>query len=86
MQFRGWKLAPWGSESKRRTAIRGRIENASRGGISVLSTQSAPVSSLVRCEIVLSRSGGTIPTLMQVRWNQKSEFGKEHRMGLQFVL
>jgi c-di-GMP-binding flagellar brake protein YcgR len=86
MRFRGWRLARWGSESKRRTAVRGRIENASRGGISVVSAQSLPVYSLVQCEILTSPSAGAIPTVMQVRWNQKSGSGKEHRMGLRFVL
>jgi hypothetical protein len=84
MRFRGWKLAPWGSESKRRKAVRGRIENASRGGISVLSGESLPIPSLIHCEIVSSSGAAAIPTLMQVRWNQK--FGGVHRIGLKFIL
>jgi c-di-GMP-binding flagellar brake protein YcgR len=85
MQFRGWKLAPWGSESKRRTAVRGQIENASCGGVSVLSSRLVPISSLVRCELKLSQSAAVIPTLMQVRWIQKTMVGELYRIGLQFI-
>jgi hypothetical protein len=86
MQFRGWRLTPGASERKRTRVIQGQIENISRGGVSVLSSRSVPISSLVRCEIRLSQSAATIPTLMQVRWNQKTASGKEHRIGLQFIL
>src|ERR1700676_2622008 len=86
MEFRGWRLAPWASESKRRRTVRGRIENISSGGISVLSSQSLPVTSLVRCEISFSKAASAIPTLMQVRWNVKQASGLEHKMGLQYIL
>ena len=86
MQLKGWRLAPWVSGSKRRSAIRGQIENIGRGGICVLTERLIPISSLVRCEIGLSRIRVAIPTLMQVRWSQKSASSGRHRIGLQFLL
>ncbi len=86
MLLKGWRLASWASGSKRRTAIRGQIENIGRGGIGVLTERVIPISSLVRCEIDLSRIHVAIPTLMQVRWTKKSASGGRHRIGLQFLL
>ena len=66
------------------SAIQGQIQNIGVGGICFLSKRPVAESSLVRCEIAVSGTGATIPTLMQVRWTQKSTNGYE--MGLQFLL
>jgi len=87
MKLRGRKLASLGiSRKEPKTAIRGRIQNISQGGVCLLSNRSIPVSSLVRCEIVVSGTRTAIPTLMQVRWAERNSTIGRSKIGLQFLL
>jgi hypothetical protein len=81
MDLRGRKLPSLGLRGEGKNAFRGTIENIGVGGICLLSDRSIPLSSLVRCEIVVPGTSATIPTLMRVRWAQKSP----NKIGLQFL-
>ena len=81
MELRGRKLPSLGLREAGKNAFRGEIQNIGVGGLCLLSDRSIPLSSLVRCEIVVPGTSVTIPTLMQVRWAQKHP----KRIGLQFL-
>jgi hypothetical protein len=66
------------------SAIRGRIQNISRGGACLNSKRFIAEASLIRCEIAVSGTGAAIPTLMRVQWTERSTNG--YKIGLQFVL
>ena len=86
MKLRGRKLASLGiSRKEPKTAIRGRIQNISQGGVCLLNNKSIPASSLVRCEIEIPGNRIGIPTLMQVAWTQRTPTGT-YEIGLQFLL
>lgn len=82
VELRGRRLPSLGLRQDRKDAFRGQIQNIGDGGICLLSDRSIPPSSLVCCEIVVPGTRATIPTLMQVRWIQKSS----NTIGLQFLL
>jgi hypothetical protein len=85
MELRASKLVPLGHpNSESDSAIRGRIQNISRGGICIVSKHMIMEPALIRCEIAVSGTGAAIPTLMQVRWTERSTDG--YKIGLQFVL
>jgi c-di-GMP-binding flagellar brake protein YcgR len=87
MKLRGRKLTSLGiSRKEPKTAIRGRIQNISQGGVCLLSNRSIPDSSLLRCEIAVSGTRTAIPTLMQVRWTQRNSTSGRSKVGLQFLL
>jgi hypothetical protein len=63
------------------------VQNVSKGGLCLISSQPMPRSSLVRCEIGVSEVPVGIPTLMQVRWTRKQNLQAEaYLTGLQFLL
>ncbi len=75
------------SEMERGGVVVGRVQNVSQGGLCVMSPHPMRPSSLVRCDIGLSESPITIPTLMEVRWTQKQKLQAESYLsGLQFLL
>jgi c-di-GMP-binding flagellar brake protein YcgR len=88
LELQASKLASLGTpqHGPKKTAIRGRLQNVSQGGVCLLSNQSIPTSSLVRCEIVVPRTRAAIPTLMRVRWAQKSSTNARYKIGLQFLM
>jgi PilZ domain-containing protein len=81
MDLRGRKLPSLGLREEGKNVFRGKVENIGVGGICLLSDRSIPLSSLVRCEIVVPGTFVPIPTLMQVRWAQK----RPNKIGLQFL-
>ena len=79
-------MSPPRLEGRGERHIRGPIRDISRGGVGLLTNQVVEVPQLLRCEIVLAGSRLVIPTLMRVRWCQKSPRGFRYRAGLQFLL
>jgi hypothetical protein len=69
-----------------KTVINGRIQNISHGGACLQTDQPIPVSSLVRCEIIIPGTLAAIPTLMQVRWTQRDSTNGKYKIALQFLL
>jgi hypothetical protein len=69
-----------------KTAVLGRIENISQGGLCLLSKRSIPQSSLVRCEIAVPGTRVAVPTLTQVRWTRRASPNHGYKIGLQFLL
>jgi len=68
-------------------AVRGRVQNLSRGGVCLLIDRPLEKSAVVVCEIALPDLPLSIPTVMQVRWDEKREVQGEHYLvGLQFLL
>ena len=72
--------------TKPASILRGRVQNLSRGGVCVLSDRPVDKNAVVICEIALPDLPLLIPTVMQVRWDQKREVQGEHYLvGLQFL-
>jgi hypothetical protein len=68
------------------SAIRARIQNLSRGGLCILSSDPIPLQGVVLCEIHIPELPVSIPALMRVRWVQKRDGFEETQLaGLQFV-
>ena len=87
LELRGNKLAAVGVlQENGRTPIRGRIENISEGGLCVLSKRAIPVAAVVRCEIGVSGTKATIPTLTRVRWTHKIPENGGYKIGLEVLL
>ncbi|MBV9609400.1 MAG: PilZ domain-containing protein [Acidobacteria bacterium] len=86
LDMRARALAQVGS-AKAAAVLRGRVQNLSRGGVCVLSDGPVDKNAVVICEIALPDLPLLIPTVMQVRWDQKREAQGEHYLvGLQFLL
>jgi hypothetical protein len=64
----------------------GDTENIARGGLCVISDSPIPSNSVLRCEVVVPGSSVGVPTLMQVRWAEKTVDDRRFRIGLQFLL
>jgi PilZ domain-containing protein len=64
----------------------GMTENIGRGGIAIISSQPLSSAPLVRCEIPVPGIPTPIPTLLRMRWSQKTQLGGAYRLGFQFVL
>jgi hypothetical protein len=87
LELRASKLVSLGTPQQGpKTIISGRIENVSQSGACLLSDRSIPTSSVVRCEIVVPGTRAAIPTLMQVRWAQKTSTNGRYKIGLQFLM
>jgi PilZ domain-containing protein len=87
LKLQACQLVPLGApQHGPKAAIRGRIQNVSEGGACLLGNHSIPASSLVRCEIIVPGTRAAIPTLVQVRWTQKTSTNGSYKIGLQFLL
>ena len=72
--------------AKPNSVLRGRVQNLSRGGVCVLSDRPLDQHAVIICEIALPDLPLLIPTVMQVRWDQKREVqGEQYLVGLQFL-
>lgn len=66
--------------------VRGEIQNASAGGVCVVTEQCLKEFELIRAEIAVNNLPVSVPTLMQVRWVSCMKNTRGHRMGLQFLI
>jgi hypothetical protein len=65
--------------------IEGLTENASKGGIGLISDKLIPTEALVRCEFCLLDSV-IIPTLLKVRWCERVSGSDNYRIGMEFLI
>lgn len=73
--------------SRKTTAIRGRIQNISAGGVCLITSRPIEKFSVLRCEITIGDVPLKIATLMQVRWTKKQNMQPEgYLSGLEFLL
>jgi hypothetical protein len=81
-------LPKLGSNQKfKTTAIHGRIQNISAGGVCLITSRPIEKFSLLRCEITIGDVPLKIATLMQVRWTKKQSMQPEvYLSGLEFLL
>lgn len=81
------EVQPLESGIELRKTVVGRVQNMSKGGLCLISSQPVAKSCLVRCEIGVSEIPVGVPTLMQVRWIRKRDLQAEtYITGLQFLL
>jgi hypothetical protein len=81
------EVQPLKPEIERHKAVVGRVQNVSKGGLCLISPQPIAQSCLVHCEIGISETPVSIPTLMQVRWTRKQNLQADtYLTGLQFLL
>ena len=66
--------------------IRGRAQDISQGGLSILTRRRIPVSSLVRCEIRLTEVPVALSLLSRVQWILRNPADQGYLVGLQFLL
>ena len=66
--------------------FQGTIQDISQGGFGVLTSEAVSVMSPIRCEVRLEDLPVAIPTLVQVRWADRSPSGTGARLGLHFLL
>jgi hypothetical protein len=67
------------------TAVKGEIRNLSASGMCLLLDEACPVSSLLRCEVLLEGSSATVPTLGHVRWTHDAGDAK-FTTGVEFLI
>jgi len=67
-------------------AFEGKIKNISDGGFCVIATYAPETSSLLQGRLLFPRMPAQIPTLVQVRWVEKTPSGRSYRVGLQYVI
>ena len=72
---------PWADQE-----LYGEVSNMSTGGLCLLTDDSPNVSDPFRCEILAPQMPVAIPVLLQVRWASISSIGRNHRLGLQFLI
>jgi len=69
------------------SAATARVQNVSKGGMCLVSSQPFAQSSLLRCEIQVADVPVSVPTLMQVCWTRRQTVKPESYLsGLQFLL
>jgi hypothetical protein len=64
--------------------IQGKIRNIADHGMCLQVSQSFVPGSLLRCDVTLPSTGGTIPTVAHVRWSQTVDEG--FLAGVEFLL
>jgi hypothetical protein len=66
--------------------IPARIQNLSRGGLCILSSQPIPERGVFLCEMALPQLPVTVPALLRVCWTrQPATLGRDYLAGLQFL-
>ncbi len=66
--------------------FRGEVQNLSVGGLCVITPRAISRLVLIRCEVRVADLPVSIPTLVQVRWVEKSSSRVGQRVGLQYLL
>jgi hypothetical protein len=80
------KLALAFSPEEPLRTVRGRLQNLSRGGLCILTSESLNGATVVVCEIMVPELPVPIPVLANVRWSEPRNGGNEsHLYGFQFV-
>jgi len=86
VQLRACPLPLIARANRQSRCIEAQIQNISSGGMCVLTLHALEVSELLLAEIAVPSTRAGIPTLLQVRWLEKSSNRSPHRAGLGFVL
>ena len=84
-EFRGNELAQLRSSQKSRV-VQGKVKDISDGGFSILTAHAPKTSTLLQGQLRLARVPVQIPTLVQVRWINRSLPGGGFKIGLQYVI
>lgn len=87
LELQAREVQPLRSGTETGKAVAGRVQNVSKGGVCLISPQPLARSCVVRCEIGVSETPVSIPTLMQVRWTRRQNLQADtYLAGLQFLL
>jgi PilZ domain len=80
-------VPPLQSGKQTGVGISGRVQNVSKGGLCILTSEPMKRSDLLRCEIPAADGVIGVPTLMQVRWTKEQNLRlKSYVSGLQFLI
>ena len=83
-EFEGSELGSYHTK-KNPVTFKGRVNNISDGGFCLLASHVPRQSALLQGQLRLARMPAQIPTLVQVRWIDRSS--KQHyRIGLRYVI
>ncbi len=83
--FQGNELAQLRSPQKSRV-VRGKVKDISDGGFCILTAHAPKMSTLLQGQLRLIRMPVEVPTLVQVRWINRSPSGGGYKIGLQYVI
>lgn len=86
LKIRGSLLSRRQVTESSRIVLEGVTEDIGKGGVGVLSHRFLPVSSVVRCELIVSDNDFGIPTLAEVRWSANVAEKQIFKLGLQFLV
>jgi hypothetical protein len=84
-EIRGSLLSPLQIAEQLPISLEAVTENIGTGGVGILTDQPLPPYALLRCEFAVSGNPSPIPTLMQVRWSDRSKGDKPCKIGLKFL-
>ena len=84
-EFQGNELAQLRSPQKSRV-VRGKVKDISDGGFCILTAHAPKMSTLLQGQLRLIRMPVEVPTLVQVRWINRSPSGGGYKIGLQYVI
>lgn len=84
-EFRGNELPQLRSAQKSRL-VRGKVKDISDGGFCILTAHAPKTSTLLQGQLRLVRMPVQVPTLVQVRWINRSPSGGGYKIGLQYVI
>ena len=84
-EFQGNELAQLRSPQKSRV-VRGKVKDISDGGFCILTAHAPKMSTLLQGQLRLVRMPVQVPTLVQVRWINRSPSGGGYKIGLQYVI
>ena len=71
---------------KKAVTFQGQVKDVSNGGFCLLSTHAPKESGLLQGPLKLAQMPAHIPTLVQVRWVERTPEARHYRIGLQYVI
>lgn len=86
VEIRGSLLSPLRIAEEVPVSLEAVTENIGTGGVGIITDQRLAPNSVVRCEFAVPGSPSLIPTLMQVRWSDRSEGEGARKIGLKFLV
>ena len=85
-EIRVWQLLVLSPDRKKEELTHARVQNISKGGVCVVTDRPIDGTYPIRCELIISEVPVPLPLIMKVRWTQPIARGREHTIGLQFLL
>ena len=86
VEIRGSLLSPLRIAEEVPVSLEAVTENIGTGGVGIVTDQPLAPNAVLRCEFDVPGSPSLIPTLMQVRWSDRSAGEGARKIGLKFLV